>query len=177
MPLMELANRENGPTAFTDDSGKSYILGPPGGTAYPETVRVSTEMLEDAGLLSALESGSIQVVNPSDEVAETLSHLRLDERRQTVLARRSEAAQAVELIMDRKRNRDMVGNTCIGPKGVGRSGACGASIIQSSQEVGQVPPLCQAHQHLALMFVATERGSRGSKDDPLRTEWIKIAAD
>ena len=175
MPLMELANCENGPTTFVDDTGKCHVLGPRGSTTFPDTLRVSTDLLEDAGMLRALESGSVEVVEPSQDVTERLSFLRLPERRAAVEVLRERARTAVEQVMDRKRDRDLLGATCIGPADAGRAGQCGAQVIQRSDESGQVPPLCSAHRHLVSLYVATEKGSRGSPDDPRRTEWVKIA--
>lgn len=176
MPLMLVQNEERGPTVFTTDEGKTHTWFPKGDSLGRDTMRLSDALLEDSGFLTAIERGSLSVVEAKPETREQVDEVvhRAAERRGELMARQQGADDAVQATIDRRQGRDLLPLYCVGPGPAGRNGTCGAQVIQRAEESGAVPPLCSGHVHLRGEYVGEETGSAGSDTDPKRTIWTRV---
>lgn len=79
------------------------------------------------------------------------------------------AQQAADSI-HRPQNRDLVAWPCIGP-GERPGSACRNSATLNPQQVKTIPPLCDAHKHLASGFVPVEQPDPAT--GMMRTIWVQ----
>ena len=176
MPLMQVKNVMHGPTIFVDDAGRLHKWMPAGDSMDRDVIRLSTSLLDDANFLAALESGALEFESYPESVAEEVAVIE-DGLRRPRKARRNadEVPEAIEALMDRRQDKDMVGLTCVGPASAGRHGHCVSQVIMASKLQGEVPPLCAAHKHQETQFVPTVIGSKGDVHDPYRITWTRAS--
>jgi hypothetical protein len=173
MPLLLVRNEETGPTVFAktvEGLGSVRIVWGPKGTAE-EVQRVSDKLLEDADFLTSMDRGTLVVEDTGDpEVAAKLAAFQASAR-----DARERAEQRTAASIDRRQQRDLVGETCVGPnRSAGREALCGTAVIRSAKEMDETPPLCPRHQGLINEFVLVEAGSKGDERDPLRKVWKRV---
>ena len=142
-----------------------------------DTQRVPVALAEDIDFLNALENGVLEVTGGPQDLVEALQF----ETERARKAREAEASKVSE-VLDRRQDRDILGQTCIGPAPTGREGSCNRPLIQSAKQQGEVPPLCSQHIHLAPNFYLAEAGSKGegateTRDGVVRREWRQVEVD
>lgn len=176
MPLMQVRNMMHGPTMFVDDAGRLHKWMPARDSMDRDVIRLSTTLLDDANFLEALESGAIVVDSYPESVADLVTEIQ-DSLHQPRKVRRNtdEVPEAIEALMDRRQDNDMIGLTCVAPASAGRHGECGVQVIIASKLRDERPPLCSAHAHLATQYVPHVTGSKGDVDNPLRTAWTRAS--
>ncbi len=178
MPL-KVRNTTTSTTVFAkviDGNSIKVTWGPKG---QPNDVqRCPDALAQDTDFLNSLETGILVVESGPEAVMAMLK----DEVRDIAADRAEAAARAaadIEATMDRKQDRDILSVTCIGPAGENRTGYCGKAVLVMNAAKADVPPLCEAHAHLADQFYLSEAGSKGegateSKAGVVRREWKQI---
>jgi hypothetical protein len=169
-----VANRSTGPTVFTDESTNTEIrwegCGDPNGA---DVQPVPTFMLENVNFLRALSRDTLEVIGGPDEVLEALAeHLEdpfLSNQAAAWHERRRDVEDEVNAHAQRLDTRDVNGLPCVGPGQ--RGGECGVLTPVRSTTVGDTPPLCNNHRHLAREFARTdgEVGANGKAS----VRWVR----
>lgn len=87
---------------------------------------------------------------------------------------RERAEAQVAQTIDRPENRDIVGETCVGPGD--REGAlCGASVPRQEKAMADLAPLCARHGHLAAQYTRVEDNSYSPDGEKRKTgyKWFR----
>lgn len=158
------------------DKTPSVVLMPSGDITGGDMVPIDTSAAESSSVYQAVRTGKVSV-RDSDEDMSTL----LAEREQALSEKRDEAAgktaEAVESVMERTQDRDLVGSECIAPSAANPNLPCGASVVRPNAVNGAEPPLCSRHASMAGQYVATEVGPKEGalSAGPAQTQWTRIA--
>lgn len=139
--------------------------------------RVPLALAEDIDFLNSLDQGTLKVIDGPPEYVQALQV-----ETGKVRAEREQAAKDAVSMLDRRQDRDIIGVTCVGPAPAGRSGMCGAQLLQSAAQSKKIPPLCEAHKSLAPNFYLSEAGSRGEEESgasettagEVRSQWREV---
>jgi hypothetical protein len=169
---LRVENQEANVTTFAKTVGGEFVRiiwqpkGHPGATQ-----RVPLALAQDVDFINSLENGTLKVTGGPADIVQALQF-----ETDTVRAEREAQVAQVDSVLDRRQDKDMVGLTCIAPKGNGRDGECGRSLVMSAKQSAEVPPLCSQHQHLTPTFHLTVVGSKGegateSREGVVRREW------
>lgn len=160
MPL-RVRNCEPNMTVFAKsvDGNIVNVRWGPKGTG-DDTMRVPDSLVEDIDFLASLESGTLEVVDAPESIREKVT-FETNQFRADRIA--SELRQAE--VLDRRQERDILGNTCVGPAPAGRTGACNRQVLQSAKAAKEQPPLCRDHAHLAERYFLVENGGKGEADE------------
>ena len=178
MPV-KVRNNESSTVVFAKPLGGESVKITWGPKGQPnDTQRCPDAITEDTDFLNSLDAGIFEVVSGPADVLERLraeaNDVRTDREAQRAAA---EAKQAQ--ILDRRQDRDILSQTCIGPAPTGRSGLCGRAVLVRNANRDQTPPLCAQHAGLADQYYLHEAGSRGegateSREGVVRREWKRI---
>lgn len=158
MPLLVQNNSES-TTLFAIGGGKQPLIWKPKGDISGEDVqRVPTDLADDIDFLRALDNGILTVINADDP--EVLA--RLQRETSAFADRQKQAAAAQEAVLDRRQDRDLIAEGCIGPHANGRGvEQCGAPVLMRAKEKDLHPPLCPRHKGMEHEFYLTQTGSKG----------------
>lgn len=179
MPVL-VQNEESNATVFDASSagGRQVITWQAKGDSLGEDVqRVPDALLDDVDFLRSLDQGILTLVNPTEEQAAKVNTSNGDLR-----ARRMLAEQRSTEALDRRQDRDITSQPCIGPGPEGRDMKCGASVLMRAAQRNEVPPLCKRHEHLVNEFSRVDSGSRGEgatpdRDGAVTQEWKRVQID
>lgn len=157
MPLM-VQNNGASTTLFALPGGRQPIIWAPSGSPNGEDVqRVPDDLAKDIEFLRALDHGVLTVVDGDDP--DVLVSLQRSSSQYA--ERQARAREASEALLDRRQDRDIVGEACIGPDSRGNDGKCGNQVLMRASERNETPPLCNIHKGLAPQFYLTQEGSKG----------------
>jgi hypothetical protein len=145
--LLLVENKENGPTVWGE-----HAWAPKGDPNGDDVLRLPDTLLDDPSFLQALASGHLTVIDPPPEVEERMAAMRIGDRSAGRRGRAADATASVMATIDRRHDRDLVAQTCLGPGPRGVPGGCEAQVIRRGTEQDG-PPLCGSHRHLADQFV------------------------
>lgn len=156
--LIALRNLKNGVTVLTPDfsDSRNYLefqaAGDPSGG---DLQYVSEKLTTTPAVVKALQHGvlALETDTMSPDVKAAFDQQMMVARQQ-----RERAEAAVAASIDRPENRDIVGETCIGP-GERDGSPCGASIAMRDRAQMDTAPLCARHSHLAMEYTRTENNS------------------
>lgn len=171
MPLT-VENHEPNTTVFAKDGQRITwaAKGHPG-----DTQRVPNTFAEDVDFINSVEMGILKVTGGPAEVLQALQF----ETEANQSLRATAAAKSMEDVIDRKADRDIIEQACIGPNVPGRDGDCGRPVLVRSKTANETAPLCEQHQHLSTQFYLVEAGSRGegateTRAGVVRREWKRV---
>lgn len=152
VPTM-IRNTQDGPTVFSDDVAKVTIEwagkgDPMGGDVQP----VPAAFTDNVQFQRAIHKGLLSIETADDAVQASI-----DAQRAEWDSRMQRQREAGKQSLDQVSDNDLVQENCIGPSGRG-DGICGQVVPVRSATRYDKPPLCAAHQSLAMNFVAEETG-------------------
>jgi hypothetical protein len=168
-PLIFVRNNQQGPTVFSKpDVSWRGMWAPAGDPTGKDLLRVPSYLLDDPDFLDSVERGVLEIEDATDPaVAGYLQRHR--ETNDRMLA--SQRARQ-EAVLDRRQDRDIAGEHCVGPGQRGRSAECGTSVLRPAAAQKDSPPLCSVHEHLSDQYVLVRAGSAGDPTDPVREAWV-----
>lgn len=156
--LIALRNMKKGVTVLTPNFSdpRNFLefqaAGDPGGG---DVQYVSEELTTTPAVVKALQHGVLELE------ADTMSpdvKAAFDQQMRVAREQRERSDAVIAATIDRPENRDIVGETCVGPGE--RSGApCGASIAVRDRAQMDIAPLCTRHVHLAMEYTRVEDNS------------------
>ena len=172
MPLI-VRNTTTNPVVFAKKD--VAITWSPRGDRSSQDVQMTPDSLaEDMDFLNTVRRGTLVVEQVSDpSLTEKMERL-LQFTSRTIAA--PDESAAIEGVLDRRQQRDIVGRPCIGPDERGNEGKCGNQVLTLAAQTGEEPPLCSVHQHLVDQFYLVEEGSKGeggseSQDGVITRTW------
>lgn len=170
MPLMLVRNAERGPNIWAKKDRDTIIWGP-AGTAN-DTRRVPDWLLEDPDFLEACDAGSLVIEQASAEI-----DARMAEFSTWSKERRAQREQDATAMLDRRQDRQILAETCVGPGPNGRTTGCTATVQRPAKEKDQTPPLCPQHTGLVNEYVLDVEGSAEHGDDgtPAASRWTRFS--
>lgn len=154
-----LQNETQGPLVFQDNDGLDVVWQAKGDPIGADVQPVPMTFLENANFIRILNKGTLSLYEASDDIREQLEAIVSSpamKHQATVWQRQQQNAAAEKVVVvDRQANRDFVTNKCLGPDSRG-TGNCGIEVSVREVALGQKPPLCPAHAHMAPQFISTE---------------------
>lgn len=156
LQMLSVRNRETGPTILQLADREMFVWQPAGDSGGQDVQLMPSTVLDDLRFLRALQSGSIEIVDPDEEVQGHLAKLRVTVTPPLIRdSQRAAALAQVEATIERRQDRDLVATDCVGPGQRGRDGACGIQVIGRATPRGEAPkpPLCPTHEHLGASLV------------------------
>lgn len=156
--LVALRNMMNGVTVLTPyfNDPKTYLefqaAGDPGGG---DVQYISEELAASPACVKAVMHGTLALETDtmSPEVAQAFQNQMRVARQQ-----REKAQSQIADTIERTENRDLVGETCVGP-GDRPGSECGAQVAVRDRAQRDTAPLCSRHEDLASQYVAVEDNS------------------
>ncbi len=152
MALLMVENMENGPTVWDE-----HIWAPKGDPNGEDVQRLPDTLLDDPGFLKALASGHLAVIDPPPEIQERMAALRIGDRSFGRQGREADAHAAVMATIDRRHDRDITAQPCLGPGPRGVPGGCATQVMRRGTDPDQ-PPLCSTHRSLTDQFARIPEG-------------------
>jgi hypothetical protein len=161
MPVSQLAalrNKKNGVTVLTPyfNDPKTYLefqaAGDPGGG---DVQYISEELAASPAIVKAIQHGILELEEDtmSPEVAQAFA-----QQMRVAQQQRERADAKIAETIDRPENRDLVGESCVGP-GERQGARCSASVPMREKAMSDVAPLCSKHAHLAMEYTRVEDNS------------------
>jgi hypothetical protein len=169
-PLIFVRNNAAGPTVFSKpDVAWKGMWSPAGDASGRDLLRVPSSLLDDPDFLDSVDRGVLEIEDADNPVVADY----LD-RHRAMNARMAASQQARhEAVMDRRQQRELTGEECVGPGQRGRDAQCGQSVIRTAAESKDRPPLCATHSNLWQEYALVEAGSAGDPADPKRQVWVR----
>lgn len=156
--LVALRNLKDGVTVLTPNFSdpRNYLefqaAGDPSGG---DLQYVSEELTTAPAVVKALQHGVLAL--EEDTLSPDVKAAFDQQMRVAREQRERQAAQVAEAI-DRPENRDIIGESCVGP-GTKPGTACGTSVPQRERAMSDLAPLCSKHAHLAMEYTRVEDNS------------------
>lgn len=155
MPLL-VRNLASDTTLFAKKGQPTVIWAPSGSSG--DIMRVPNEWAEDIDFLNSMDAGILEIVeegSSEEAVAAVKSH------QGSFRASQQQAARSVEATLDRRQDRDLIGQACIAPAEGRPEQVCGQQVLIKASQRDEVPPLCKQHEGLAPQFYLVQSGSKG----------------
>lgn len=152
-----LENTQPGPTIFTDDQSHTSITWEGAGdTGGRDIQAIPLSFLENINFLRILNRGILTVYDAPEDVKKMID-VQLGSsklRDQAVAWRAQENAKSEDraIAINHVANQDLVAVKCVGP-GSRQGAKCDAEVPVRELNLGEKPPLCEQHKHLASSFV------------------------
>lgn len=138
-----------------EEGSASHLYWGPSGDPEGADVQIVGEDAASAAQFQRLVASGAVVVEGQDFEMDQAVAAHMTRQNELAAAARAKAAAAVEATVIRESDKDLLGETCIGPNSRG-NGHCGDPVAVAANERGKVPPLCTRHKSLALQYVAVE---------------------
>lgn len=168
-----LENQQPGPTVFTEGPVSIEWAGH-GDTSGGDIQAIPMSLLENINFLRILTRGILSVFDASDEVKDMieaqLGNSKLKDQAVQWRAQQNQKTQEATISIEQVANHDLVAVRCIGP-GSRQGIKCDVEIPVRELNVGEKPPLCETHKHLAKNFVPTE-GETLNSNGKAETIWV-----
>lgn len=175
LEMLSVRNREVGPTILQLDNRELFVWGAAGHKDGEDVQLMPSTVLDDLRFIRALQNGSIEIVDPSQEVVDHLAKLRIEVTPSLIRdSQRAAATALVEATIERRQERDLVAAACVGPGQRGRDGECGVQVIMPAgpRDARPRPPLCRAHEPLEPSLVLVSIPSGGGQN---KSVWAQVA--
>jgi hypothetical protein len=144
-PLIFVRNNAAGPTVFSKaDVAWKGMWAPAGDSSGRDLLRVPSYLLDDPDFLDSVDRHVLEIEDADDPA-----------------------------VADRRQQRELTGEECVGPGQRGRDAQCGQSVIRPAGERRDRPPLCAVHEGLWQEFALVETGSAGDPANPKREVWVR----
>lgn len=156
--LVALRNKKDGVTVLTPvfSDPRTYLefqaAGDPSGG---DVQYVSEELVNTPACVKAIQHGVLEL--ESDTMSEEIRNA-FEQQMRVARQQRQQAEAAVAASIDRPENRDLVGETCVGP-GERPGVQCGVSVPRRERSVQDTAPLCTRHADLVTQYVRVEDNS------------------
>lgn len=156
--LVALRNLKDGVTVLTPNFSdpRNYLefkaAGDPGGG---DLQYVSEELVNTPACVKAIQHGVLAL--ESDAMSADVK-AAFEQQMKVARDQRERQQAAVKATIDRAENRDIVGETCVGP-GERPGVPCGDMVGVRDRTMGDTAPLCARHEHLAMEYTRTEDNS------------------
>ena len=170
-----LENWQPGPTIFTDDQTHTSIeWAGHGDTSGGDIQAVPLSFLENINFLRILNRGILSLFDASDEVKDMieaqLGNSKLKDQAVQWRAEQNQKVKEATVSIEHTANHDLVAVKCIGP-GSRQGIKCDVEIPVRELNVGEKPPLCENHKHLASQYVPTA-GETLNSNGKEETIWV-----
>lgn len=171
--LVALRNLKPGVTVITPqfNDPKVYLefqaAGDPSGG---DIQYISEELAATPSCVKAIMHGvlALEENTMSPEVAQAFQ-----QQMDVATSRRKQAEAQIQQSIDRPQNRDLVGQTCVGP-GERAGSTCGAVVAMQDRAHQDTAPLCARHFDLATQYVRVEDDSYDPDSGrPRGCKWLR----
>jgi hypothetical protein len=156
--LVALRNLKNGVTVLTpdrNDPGNYLEFQAAGDPSGGDIQYVSEEMAATPACVKAIMHGILELERDmmSPDVA-----MAFQRQMDVAKLQRERAEAGITQTIDRPENRDIIGETCVGP-GERAGAACGAAVAMRDKSNVDTAPLCSRHNDLAAHYIRVEDNS------------------
>lgn len=151
------------------------VLMPSGDITGGDMVPIDSSVAESSSVYQAVRTGKVSLRDSDEEVDALLA-----EREQALSQKREQAVEesvdAVESVLERSQDRDLIGSECIAPSAANANLPCGASVVRPNVTNGSEPPLCSRHASMSGQYIATEVEPREGalSAGPAQTKWTRM---
>lgn len=174
--LVALRNLKNTVTVLTPVFNEPTCLEfqPAGDPSGGDIQYASEELVNTPACVKAIQHGVLAV--ESDTMSEEVRHA-FEQQMRVARQQRERAEAQISHTIDRPENRDLIGESCVGP-GSRPGTPCGDSVSRHERAVQDTAPLCTRHAHLASEYVQVERNTyEADGKSSKKYEWLRAKID